>query len=63
MCQDAEETIRRSGNGALAAMRDLLSLDLGRDSRDLKVSYGPTRVYKLTMSILYRTCAKTSAII
>jgi len=37
MRQDAEETIRRSGNAALAAMRDLHALDLGRDSRDLKV--------------------------
>ena len=37
MRQDAEETIRRSGNAALAAMQDLQSLDLGRDSRDVKV--------------------------
>jgi hypothetical protein len=35
--QDTEETTRRSGNAALAAMRDLQGLDLGRDSRDLKV--------------------------
>jgi hypothetical protein len=37
MRQDAEETTSRSGNAALAAMRDLQGLDLGRDSRDLKV--------------------------
>jgi hypothetical protein len=35
--QDTEETIRRCGNDALAAMRDLQGLELGRDSRDLKV--------------------------
>jgi hypothetical protein len=35
--QDEEETIRGSGTAALTAIGDLHSLDLGRDSGDLKV--------------------------